>query len=134
MSKRRLSEKQIAAIEYLAMPNKAGLTDAEVAEKVGISERQLYRWKNDDAFYKALTQRIIRGTADRLPEIMASIPDHIIKDGNAAMLRTLLQAHGLLTDKVEVETKGNDGGDLDAMKAEIERFRNAKETDSTDSD
>lgn len=123
MSKRRLNEKQIAAIEYLALPNKGGLTDAEIAEEIGIDRSTLYRWKNDDVFYRELTRKIIRNTTERLPEIMASIPDHIINDGNAALFRTLLQAHGLLTEKVEVESKGNDGADIDAMKAEIERFK-----------
>ena len=129
MSNRKLNEKQIAAIEYLSLPNKGGLTDAEIAEKVGISERQLYRWKNDEVFYRELTRKIVRNTTERLPEIMASIPDHIINDGNAALFRTLLQAHGLLTEKVEVESKGNDSSDLDAMKAEIERFRRGTSTD-----
>ncbi len=123
---KRLSEKQIAAIEYLALPNKGGLTDEDIAKKVGVDVRTIYRWKNDDAFYNALTRRIIRSTADRLPEVMASVPDHIIKDGNAAMLRTLLQAHGLLTEKVEVENKGDDNTNTDAIKAEIERLKQAR--------
>jgi hypothetical protein len=55
---------------------------------------------------------------------MASIPDHIIEQGNAAMFRTLLQAHGMLTEKVDMNTTGNgSGGDIDTMKAEIERMR-----------
>lgn len=124
----KLSEKQIAAIEYLALPQRGKLTYAEIAEKVGVSEMTLYRWKNDDTFHNALTRRIIRSTADRLPEVMASIPDHIINDGNAAMLRTLLQAHGLLTDKVEVETK-NTTDDTEALRAKVDALRQRKVTD-----
>ncbi len=128
MSK-RLSEKQLVAIEYLALPKRGGLTYAQIAEEVGVDERTLLRWRNDESFHSALTRKIIRNTADRLPEVMASVPDHIIQDGNAAMLRTLLQAHGLLTDKVEVEQKGgNEGAELDAMKAEIEKFRKGNRT------
>lgn len=120
---KKLSELQVAAIEYLALPKRGGLTYAEIAEKVGVDERTLLRWRNDETFHNALTRKVIRNTADRLPEVMASVPDHIIQDGNAAMLRTLLQAHGLLTDKVEVEQKGGADTDLDAMRAEIERHR-----------
>jgi transcriptional regulator with XRE-family HTH domain len=126
---KKLSELQIAAIEFLAVPKRGGLTYAEIAEKVGVDERTILRWRNDDTFHNALTRKIIRNTSDRLPEVLASVPDHIINDGNAAMLRTLLQAHGLLTDKVEVETKGDSASDLDAMKAEIERFRKRKESE-----
>lgn len=125
---KKLNEKQIAALTYLAQPNMAGLTHEQIAEKVGVDERTIYRWKNDDAFYDELKRLIIRNTADRLPEVLASVPDHIIKDGNAAMLRTLLQAHGMLTDKVEVENKGSQATDVDAMKAEIERMRQARAT------
>lgn len=124
----RLNEKQIAAIEFLAVPNRGGLTFKQIAEKVGVDESTIHRWRNDDTFYNALNRRIIRNTSDRLPEVLASVPDHIIKDGNAAMLRTLLQAHGLLTDKVEVDTKAS-GSDTDAIKAEIERMRNGKLAD-----
>ncbi|MEK3887267.1 phBC6A51 family helix-turn-helix protein [Bacillus sp. FSL K6-3431] len=124
MSKRRLSELQVAAIEYLALPKRGGLTYEEVAEKVGVSSVTLRAWRKEDVFNDELKRQIVRNTIDRLPEVMASVPDHIINDGNAAMLRTLLQAHSLLTDKLEVETKGNGDTDLNSMKAEIEAFRN----------
>lgn len=120
---KKLSEKQIAAIEYLALPKRGGLTYEEIAKEVGVDERTLLRWRNDDTFHGELNRKIIRNTTDRLPEVMASVPDHIINDGNAAMLRTLLQAHSLLTDKVEVETKAADSVDMDGMRAEIERIR-----------
>lgn len=123
MSKRRLNEKQIAAIEFLALPNRGGLSYEEIAEQVGVDRATLYRWRKEDYFNDELKRQIVRNTIERLPDVMASIPDHIIKDGNAAMLRTLLQTHGMLTDKVEVETKGNSGEDIDNMKAEIEAFR-----------
>ncbi len=124
---KRLNENQLAAIEFLSLPNKGGLTDEQIAEKVGVDVRTIYRWKNDDAFYNALTRKIVRNTADRLPEVMASIPDHIINDGNAAMLRTLLQAHGLLTEKVEVENKSDGSMDIAAIKEDIARLKNRRD-------
>lgn len=130
MSK-KLSEGQIAAIEYLALPKRGGLTYAEIAERVGVNERTLLRWRDNDTFHAALNRKIVRSLSDRLPEVMASIPDHIIEDGNAALYRTTLQALGLLTEKVEVNSKeGNT--DTDAMKAEIERFRNARQEGESD--
>ena len=101
----KLTEAQYRAIVLLSQPKKGGLTYAEIAEEVGVDERTLRRWRNKDEFNEELKKAIMRDTLDRLPEVMASVPDHIINDGNAAMLRTLLQAHGMLTEKHEVETK-----------------------------
>ncbi len=128
----KLSEMQIAAIEYLALPKRGGLTYAEIAKEVGVNERTLLRWRDDDTFHAALNRRIVRSLSDRLPEVMASIPDHIINDGNAALYRTTLQALGLLTEKVEVNTKDS-GTDMDAMKAQIERFRSGNGEATSDS-
>lgn len=119
---KRLSEKQVAAIEILSQPKRAGKTLKQVAEAVGISEPTIHAWRKDDRFNDELKREIVRKTIDSLPDIMASIPDHIINDGNAALFRTLLQAHSLLTDKVEVETKG-DSVDIASIKAQIERMR-----------
>jgi len=120
---RKLNEKQIAAITLLSLPKRGGLTYEEIAEKVGIARSTLQEWRKDDAFNDELKRQIVRNTLDDLPEIMSSIPKHIINDGNAALFRTLLQAHGMLTDKVEVDTKSTGGSDIDSMKAEIERMR-----------
>jgi len=123
---KKLSEKQYAAIHYLALPKRGGLTYEQVAKEVGISDRQMRDWRKDDDFNEELKRQIMRNTLDRLPEVMASIPDHIIKDGNAAMFRTLLQSHGMLTEKVDVNTTNNGSTDVDSMKAEIERMRKAR--------
>ena len=118
----KLNEKQYAAIALLSLPDKGGMTYEQIAKEVGVSRRQLQEWRKDDSFNDELKREVMRGTLDRFPEVMASIPDHIIKDGNAAMFRTLLQSYGLLTEKVEV-TSDSKSGDIDAIKAEIERLR-----------
>ena len=118
----KLNDKQYAAIAILAQPKRGGLTYDQVAEQVGVDRSTLYLWRRNDAFNDELKREIMRSTIDRLPEVMASIPDHIINDGNAAMFRTLLQAQGLLTEKVEVQSH-NKTDDIDAIKAEIERMR-----------
>lgn len=118
----KLSEQQIAAVTILAQPKRAGLTYEEVAEKVGIHRDTLYEWRKRDDFNDALKRQIVANTLDSLPDIMASIPTHIIKDGNAALFRTLLQAHGMLSEKIDVTTTDK-GTDIDAIKAEIEKLR-----------
>jgi DNA-binding transcriptional regulator YiaG len=126
---KKLSELQIAAIEFLALPKRGGLTYEQVAEKVGITDRTLRDWRKDDAFNEELKRQVVRNTLDRLPEIMASTADHIINDGNAAMFRTLLQAHGMLTERVEVDNKTSGVADVDTMKAEIERMRASRKSE-----
>lgn len=123
MSKRRLNEKQIAAIEYLSMPQRGGMTYEQIAARVGVTERQLYNWRQDEDFMDSVVKRTIRNAAEYLPDIMASVPKHIIEDGNAAMLRTYMQSIGALTEKLEIDSKNNAGEDVDKMRAEIERFR-----------
>jgi uncharacterized protein YjcR len=122
---KKLSEQQIAAITILSQPKRAGLTYKQVAEKVGVSEQSIHNWRKLDVFNDELKREIVRNTLDRLPDIMQSIPDHIINDGNAALFRTLLQAHGLLTDRVEVTAKDGQT-DVDSIKAEIERLKHRK--------
>lgn len=129
MTNRRLNEKQIAAIEYLAIPNRGGLTYKQIAEEIGVDESTLHRWRNDDTFYNAVSRAVVRGTQDRLADMFEAAIDGVIVDKNAALFRTIIQTHGLLTEKVEVNSGGT-SVDTDAMKAQIEAFR--KGSDSHD--
>lgn len=123
---KQLTEQQLQAIEWLALPNRGGKTIKEVADDVGVSERTVQRWRTDEQFVKAVARRVMMLSQDRLPEMMSAAPDLFLKDGNAALLRTLLQAYGLLTDKVEVKSEGAGAGqavDIDGIRAEIARMR-----------
>lgn len=124
----RMNEKQIAAIAIMSQPNKGGMTYDEIAKEVGVARSTIFEWKKQDDFYNALKSEIVRNTGDRLPEVFSSMIDNIVETGNAAAFRTLVQMHGLLTEKVELNTKGN-GDNVDAMKAEIERMRNGGKSD-----
>lgn len=118
---RRLNEKQYAAIAILATPGRSGLTYEQVAERVGVSRQALYEWRNMDEFNEALKKQVLRNAVEHLPDMYASIPRHVIEEGNAALFRTYIQSLGMLTEKVEVENKGGSATDIDAMNAEIER-------------
>lgn len=124
----RMNEKQIAAISIMSQPNKGGMTYDEIAKEVGVARSTIFEWKKQDDFYNALKSEIVRNTGDRLPEVFSSMIDNIVETGNAAAFRTLVQMHGLLTEKVELNTKAS-GDNVDAMKAEIERMRNGGKSD-----
>ncbi|MGI1816234.1 phBC6A51 family helix-turn-helix protein [Bacillus subtilis] len=125
---RKLSEKQIAAIEFLSQPNRGGMTYDQIADEVGVTRQTLHNWRNNDDFYEELKRRIKKQSAERMPDIIASIPDHIINDGNAAMLRTYMQWHDMLMERTEVDVK-NDGNNIADIKAEIERLRAQRKTE-----
>ena len=128
MSRRRLNEKQLAAIALLSVPKRGGLTYKQIAEEVGVTEQTLHNWRKLDHFNEEIKKQVLRNSIDRLPEIFDSVPDHITKEGNAAMFRTYLQSLGMLTEKVEVESKSNDS-DVDSIKAEIERMQARRKSD-----
>lgn len=125
---KKLSAKQIAAIEIMSRPKMNGMTHEQIAQEVGVARSTLFEWKKQDAFTTELKREIVRKTSDRLPEVFDSIIDNIIETGNAAAFRTLLQTHGILTDKVEIETK-DASGDMDAIRAEIERMRERRQSE-----
>src|SRR5690554_5967637 len=97
-----LNEKKFAAIAILSRLQNV-LTYEEVAKEVGVDVSTLRRWRNDDRFNDELKRQVMREAVSDLPRIMASIPKHIIEEGNAAMFRTYMQSLGLLTEKHEVE-------------------------------
>lgn len=126
MPRKRLSELQYAAIALLALPKRGGLTYDEIAERVGVSRQTLYEWRNQDAFNDEMKKQVLRNAVEHLPDMYASIPQHVIQDGNAALFRTYLQSLGMLTEKVEVESKDGNAANIDEMKAEIERMRKSR--------
>ncbi|AYA77347.1 hypothetical protein DOE78_18890 [Bacillus sp. Y1] len=132
MAKAKLNEKQIAAIEFLSLPKRGGMTYEEIAKEVGVAKSTLFEWKKQDAFNDALKTEIVRKTTDRLPEMFDSMLTNIIETGNAAAFRTIVQLHGMLTERVEVDNKGGNVADIDAMKAEIARMRGGNKGGSSD--
>jgi uncharacterized protein YjcR len=126
---KKLNEKQYAAIALLATPGRGGMTYDEIAERVGVSRQSLHKWRNDDAFNDEMKRQVLRNAVEHLPDMYASIPKHVIQDGNAALFRTYLQSLGMLTDRVEVENKGGNANDIDEMKAQIERMRSQRKSE-----
>lgn len=124
---KKLTEQQYAAIAILSQPDRGGLTYEEVAEKVGVSRQALFKWRQDDAFNDEIKRQVMRNSIAHLPSVIEAIPRHIIEDGNAAMLRTFLQALGMLTEKVEVDTKGTERTNIDDIKAKIAQFKEREE-------
>lgn len=102
---KRLEAHHLIAIHYLAQPRRGGKTMEEIAKECGVDRRTLYRWLSDPLFERELKKEIARQSLNRLPEVLESMADAAVEDRNAAAAKLVLQVHGMLTDKLEVEQK-----------------------------
>lgn len=125
MAIKQLHASHYLAITELAKPSGQRKTVDEIAVLCGVHRSTIFEWKKDPTFERELKRQIVRGTIGRLPDVFEAIPDIIIKDGNAAMFKALLQAHDMLTDKVEVNTSDNSGNNIDraALQARLDKLK-----------
>lgn len=114
-----LKPEQYEAIAYLNQPKRSRLTVEEIAERVGVSRKTIFNWKRDPAFDFELKRSIVARTQDKLPEAMDAIADAVIEDRNAAMAKILLEAHGMLTQKSEVNVRDSKAIDKDALEKRL---------------
>lgn len=122
MSK-RLTAEQYIAIEWLSIPNKGGKTYEEIAKLCGVHFNTLANWRKDKTFDAELKRAIIRNNSEKLPQVVESMAEWAIREGNAAAAKLVLQINGMLTDKVEVETKQSGETDVGALAARIEALK-----------
>lgn len=127
---KQLTSEQTLAIEWLAKPRKGGKTYEEIASLCGVTARTLENWRKDATFDAEFKRAIIRDNSAKLPELVDSLSTIAIRDGNAAMAKLALQISGLLTDKIEVETKDSGGTDVEALKLRIEALKQRKDNES----
>ncbi|MGN4664746.1 hypothetical protein CON13_28940 [Bacillus cereus] len=109
MALKRLNTEHLTAIKWLALPNKGGKTYEEIASECGITRRYLLEWRKDPLFERELKKEMVRNSQDQLPELIASLSEIAIRDGNAAMAKLALQINGMLVDKIEVDAKATKG-------------------------
>ncbi|MEK5178510.1 phBC6A51 family helix-turn-helix protein [Paenibacillus sp. FSL R5-0928] len=129
-----LTPEQYIAIEWLSIPGKGGKTYEEIADICGVHFNTLGNWRKDKAFDAELKRAIVRNNSAKLPEVVESMADWAIREGNAAAAKLVLQINGMLTDKLEVETKLDSGTDVAALTARIKALQVRKgDEDSADS-
>ncbi|MDR9852904.1 phBC6A51 family helix-turn-helix protein [Paenibacillus sp. VCA1] len=127
---RSLTQEQYDAIAWLAQPKKGGKTYDEIAQIVGVHRSTIFEWKKNPAFEAELKRQMVRNSQDKLPELIESLSEIAIRDGNAAMAKLALQINGLLTDKIEVETKDTSGTDIESLKQRLEALKAQKSEDA----
>ncbi|WJX07525.1 phBC6A51 family helix-turn-helix protein [Bacillus cereus] len=133
MALKRLNTEHLTAIKWLALPNKGGKTNDEIAALCGVSRQSIHNWRKDPLFERELKKEMVRNSQDQLPELIASLSEIAIRDGNAAMAKLALQINGMLTDKVEVETKAKTGEiNYEELDEEIASFAERIDEESSD--
>lgn len=126
-----LNADQYVAIEWLSLPNKGGKSFEDIAQICGVHVNTIGNWRKDTAFDRELKRAIVRNNSDRLPELVASLTDIAIRDGNAAMAKLALQVNDMLTDRVEVETKEGAVTDVDALRQRIAALQKRDEAEDS---
>lgn len=114
-----LSAEQLIAIDWLAQPKKGGKTYEEIAELCGVTARTLENWRKNAMFDAEFRRALRRNNDVRLPELLQSLADIAIRDGNAAMAKLALQVGGVLTESIEVTSKDGEGTDIEALRLRV---------------
>ncbi|MDT2287315.1 hypothetical protein P7H17_16535 [Paenibacillus larvae] len=79
--KKSLSTEQYAAIGYLALPKKGGKTYAGW-RYAGFTRTQSGNWRKDQMFEAELKRQMVRNSQEKLPELIDSLTEIAIRDGN----------------------------------------------------
>lgn len=117
------SAEQMIALEYLATPNKGGLTYEQIAEKCGVTVQTLWRWRNDAAFDAERVRRSNRIVGDVIADIHEWAINAFKEDPhNAALYRELKKAAGE-TDKIEIDTNQTVSVDTESLKRRLDELR-----------
>lgn len=122
----KLTAEQYVAIEWLSIPNKGGKTYDEVAEICGVTARTIENWRKDKSFDTELKRAIVRNNSGKLPEMVTSLVDVAIREGNAAAAKLVLQMNDMLTDRVSLDTNVTEVTDVDALRERIEALKVSK--------
>lgn len=123
MAIKMLTPEHMEAIGLLALPKRGGLTYEEIADRCNVHPNTLYAWRKDPMFQAAYKKEIVRGTQDRLSEMMHALIDTAINDGNAAAAKIVLTANDMLTTHVEVTGNTNEGKTIEEMQERIARYK-----------
>lgn len=121
---RQFHEKQVQAIGFLSMPAKGGLQFDEIAERCGISVRQLHRWRKNPDFKQAVIEQSLENVKEELPDVLKAHKKQATK-GNVKAIELFYKLFGLLVERQEIEqTVSNKEMDNDSLQRELDDLKN----------
>lgn len=125
--KNALSAPQRRAAEILATDDQNAYTMQQVADEVGVSERTLYRWRQDPVFIAYKNEVAERAMDDFLSDtyrILRRIASSGMSEGSQLKaVELVLKNRGRLTDVQKIDQTIQDNRSDAAIEAEIDRLR-----------
>ncbi|MBC9785680.1 TetR family transcriptional regulator [Heliobacterium chlorum] len=123
----RLSAQQLRAAEIFATNDIHKMTMAQIAEEVGVTDRSLYRWKQDPdfiAYQNDVAERVMNDFLAETYGILRGIVRTSGSDGNKLKaIELVLKNQGRLTDVQKIEAKVEDTRSNEAIEAEIDNLK-----------
>jgi hypothetical protein len=98
---------------------------AKIAEEIGISERQLRRWRGEPEFIEYLSLLSSRTIEESLPVVTHALIRNIDngKFASNKAIEIFYRLLGMLTDRQEVEHKTTTDINTEDLKAQIEQLK-----------
>jgi predicted transcriptional regulator len=101
----RYTTQQLACARLMADPD-AGLTNKEIAEQVGVTDRTIYRWKEDEEFVELVNYLADRYMDSFLSEVYGQL-QKAVKKGSVKAIELALKRSGKLIERREVTSDVN---------------------------
>lgn len=122
-----LSAPQMRAAEILATDDQNKYNMRELADEVGVSERTLYRWRQDPEFIAYKNEIAERAMEDFLSDTyrhLRKIASSGVSEGSQLKaIELVLKNRGRLTDVQKIDQVVTDKRSDDAIEQEINRLR-----------
>ena len=100
--KRNLTEKQLRACECIAAD--PFLTSKQVAEKAGVNEITVYRWRRHPVFIDAVYDRFMEIAGKELPKVLLALRREA-QEGNVKAIELFLRHHKKLDNSLTINHK-----------------------------
>lgn len=114
----QFTEKQLQAIELSARAEYEGLTQAQIAKEVGVSDRTLRRWKEDKKFKDAVGRKSLELITELSPMVFKATADFLQSKDNRIRSKgvdTFLKATEKIEQLNKQEEEANKPLDMDAI-------------------
>lgn len=92
---------ELEAKIVVELANKGGRTYEEIAEAVGISERQLFRYRQKTHIKRAIRELAVQELESDIPDIMGALRRNI-KKGDFRSIELAVKMLGLLVERREI--------------------------------
>lgn len=115
-----LSPLHIEAAEMILARKMTGITMQEIAEKVGVTDRQLRRWRSTPAFKAYIREKDVDLVVDSRAAVLDVLTKTALEGKNAKFMELYLKVTGTMpNEKVDITAKPYDPRDTQSIEADI---------------